>query len=276
MASLDPPRAPSASSAPTRPARASQPSAEVSYLPESVSFHLALTGRETLAFYARLKGLDARLFDPTFAVGIDGGAADCAVGTYSKSMRQRLGLAQALLGRPHVLIIDEPTSGFDPALRRKFYSIVAVRAAEGATVLLASHALTEPEGRADRMVIVNRGVKIADGGSETWVPAGKKLPLLARLLAAGRPRQLDCHRANARRPPRPLPPPQGCMMTATPRRASAPRPPLPMKPEAGAEHLPYGTAALAVGWNLGAAAWVAFTVMVAASVLLGAVFLALG
>ena len=137
--------------------------AEVGYLPESVSFHLALTGRETLAFYARLKGLDARRLDPAFAaVGLDG-AADRAVGTYSKGMRQRLGLAQALLGRPRVLILDEPTSGLDPALRREFYAIVAARAAEGATVLLASHALTELEGRADRVVIVDRGAKIADG-----------------------------------------------------------------------------------------------------------------
>lgn len=192
--------------------------AAVGYLPESVSFHLALTGRETLAFYARLKGLDAGHLDAAFAaVGLGGGAADRAVGAYSKGMRQRLGLAQALLGRPRVLILDEPTSGLDPALRREFYAIVAARAAEGATVLLASHALTELEGRADRVVIVNRGVKIADGtlddlralaclpvrvrvrpagvfaldgwrrlgdGSfETDVGAADKLPLLSRLLA---------------------------------------------------------------------------------------------
>jgi Cu-processing system ATP-binding protein len=189
----------------------------VGYLPESVSFHLALTGRETLAFYARLKGLDARHLDPAFAaVGLDG-AADRAVGTYSNGMRQRLGLAQALLGHPRVLILDEPTSGLDPALRREFYAIVAARAAEGATVLLASHALTELEGRADRVVIVNDGAKIADGtldalrslallpvyvrmrpvgpfagkgwrrlpdGSfETEVEPRDKLPLLARLLS---------------------------------------------------------------------------------------------
>ncbi len=190
---------------------------EVGYLPESVSFHLALTGRETLAFYARLKGVPLAGLDAAFAaVGLDG-AADRAVGTYSKGMRQRLGLAQALIGHPRVLILDEPTSGLDPALRREFYAIVAARAAEGATVLLASHALTELEGRADRVVIVNRGAKIADGtladlralarlpvhvrmrpasdfagkgwqrlpdGSfETLVEPAAKLPLLARLLA---------------------------------------------------------------------------------------------
>lgn len=157
--------------------------AEVGYLPESVSFHLALTGRETLAFYARLKGLDARTLDPAFAaVGLDG-AADRAVGTYSKGMRQRLGLAQALLGRPRVLILDEPTSGLDPALRREFYAIVAARAAEGATVLLASHALTELEGRADRVVIVNRGAKIADGTLDD-LRAVARLPVHVRLRPA--------------------------------------------------------------------------------------------
>ncbi len=190
---------------------------EVGYLPESVSFHLALTGRETLGFYARLKGVPASGLDAAFAAVGLGPAADRAVGTYSKGMRQRLGLAQALLGRPRVLILDEPTSGLDPALRREFYAIVAARAAEGATVLLASHALTELEGRADRVVIVNRGAKIADGtlsdlralarlpvqvrvrpaaafpdrgwqrlpdGSlETTVEPAGKLPLLARLLA---------------------------------------------------------------------------------------------
>jgi len=190
---------------------------EVGYLPESVSFHLALTGRETLAFYARLKGVPAAELDAAFAAVGLAGAEGRAVGTYSKGMRQRLGLAQALIGRPRVLILDEPTSGLDPALRREFYAIVAARAAEGATVLLASHALTELEGRADRVVIVDRGAKIADGtlddlrrlarlpvqvrmrpagefagagwrrladGSfETEVEAAAKLPLLARLLA---------------------------------------------------------------------------------------------
>lgn len=133
------------------------------YLPENVSFNMALTGRETLAFYARLKRVPVpsagALLD---RVGLDA-AADRRIGTYSKGMRQRLGLAQALLGRPRVLLLDEPTTGLDPALRRSFYDVVAELRADGATVLLSSHALTELEGKADRVVIVNRGVKIADG-----------------------------------------------------------------------------------------------------------------
>jgi Cu-processing system ATP-binding protein len=156
----------------------------VGYLPESVSFHLALTGRETLSFYARLKGLPSAQLDAAFeTVGLDG-AADRAVGTYSKGMRQRLGLAQALLGRPRVLILDEPTSGLDPALRRDFYAIVAARAAEGATVLLASHALTELEGRADRVVIVDRGAKIADGTLDELRRLAR-LPVQVRMRPAG-------------------------------------------------------------------------------------------
>lgn len=136
------------------------------YLPENVSFNMALTGRETLAFYARLKQVPVATTGALLErVGLDG-AADRRVGTYSKGMRQRLGLAQALLGRPRVLLLDEPTTGLDPALRRSFYEIVAGLRADGATVLLSSHALTELEGRADRVVIVNRGVKIADGTLE--------------------------------------------------------------------------------------------------------------
>lgn len=134
------------------------------YLPESVSFHLALTGRETLAFYARLKQVNMQSADSLFErVGLAASAADRPIRTYSKGMRQRLGLAQALLGAPKVLLLDEPTSGLDPALRRNFYALVDELRAGGATVLLSSHALGELEDRAGRVIIVNRGLRIADG-----------------------------------------------------------------------------------------------------------------
>lgn len=136
------------------------------YLPESVSFNMALTGRETLAFYGRLKGVPHGEIAPLFdRVGL-AAAADRRVGGYSKGMRQRLGLAQALLGDPKVLLLDEPTTGLDPALRRSFYEIVDELRAGGATVLLSSHALTELEGKVDRIIVVNNGVKIADGTIE--------------------------------------------------------------------------------------------------------------
>lgn len=133
------------------------------YLPENVSFNAALTGQETLAFYARLKREPAKAVGTLLdRVGLTH-AAGRRVGTYSKGMRQRLGLAQALLGEPRVLLLDEPTTGLDPALRHSFYEIVEELRGRGATVLLSSHALTELEERAGRVVIMNRGVKVADG-----------------------------------------------------------------------------------------------------------------
>ena len=72
-------------------------------------------------------------------------------------MRQRLGLAQALLGAPRILLLDEPTTGLDPSLRLGFYDMIGKLKDAGATVLLSSHALTELEERADRVIIMHRG-----------------------------------------------------------------------------------------------------------------------
>ena len=136
---------------------------QLGYLPENVAFNAALTGRETLAFYARLKQIKPASAWPLLdRVGLMD-AADRRVGTYSKGMRQRLGLAQALLGRPRVLLLDEPTTGLDPALRQTFYEILNELRDDGATVLISSHALNELEGRAEHVLIMNRGVLVAQG-----------------------------------------------------------------------------------------------------------------
>ena len=133
------------------------------YLPENVALHPSMTGEETLAFYARLKRQDVRRNAALLErVGL-AQAARRRVGTYSKGMRQRLGLAQALLGTPQALLLDEPTTGLDPALRQSFYEIVRELHREGAAVLLSSHALAELEGKVDRVVVMSRGRKIADG-----------------------------------------------------------------------------------------------------------------
>lgn len=133
------------------------------YLPENVAFNAALTGRETLAFYARLKQIKLASAWPLLdRVGLMD-AADRRVGTYSKGMRQRLGLAQALLGRPRVLLLDEPTTGLDPALRQTFYEILNELRNDGATVLISSHALNELEDRAEHVLIMNRGLLVAQG-----------------------------------------------------------------------------------------------------------------
>jgi Cu-processing system ATP-binding protein len=137
---------------------------ELGYLPENVALHPSLTGAETLSFYARLKGQPVAQNGALLErVGI-AAAADRRVGTYSKGMRQRLGLAQALLGNPRALLLDEPTSGLDPALRQHFYEIIRDLRRDGAMVLLSSHALAELEGQVDRVVVMNRGKKVADGG----------------------------------------------------------------------------------------------------------------
>ncbi len=136
---------------------------QLGYLPENVAFNAALTGRETLTFYARLKHVKpSKAWVFLDRVGLTD-AADRRVGTYSKGMRQRLGLAQALLGRPRVLLLDEPTTGLDPALRQTFYGILNELRDDGATVLISSHALNELEDRAEHVLIMNRGILVAQG-----------------------------------------------------------------------------------------------------------------
>jgi Cu-processing system ATP-binding protein len=154
------------------------------YLPENVSFNPALTAREVLAFYTRLKGRPVpqalALLD---RVGL-GAASGRRIGTYSKGMRQRLGLAQVLIGDPKVLLLDEPTSGLDPALRLDFYDLVEARRAAGATVVLSSHALAELGDRAGRIIIMNRGAMVANGSIDQ-LRRFARLPARIRCRVAG-------------------------------------------------------------------------------------------
>lgn len=135
----------------------------VAYLPENAAFHPALTGLEQIRHYLRLRGES-----PSLAMGLleKVGLAQAArrrIGTYSKGMRQRVGLAQALIGHPRLLVLDEPTSGLDPVSRREFYALLDDLAAQGASILLSSHALTEVEARTDRIVILSKGRLVAEG-----------------------------------------------------------------------------------------------------------------
>ncbi len=134
---------------------------DTAYLPEAVSFHPALAGREQLTLFARLSGERADVPGLLERVGL-ADALDRRIGTYSKGMRQRLGLAQVLLGKPRVALLDEPTSGLDPISRQDLYAIIDELAGQGAAVLIASHALTEVEARTDRIAILRKGVKVAD------------------------------------------------------------------------------------------------------------------
>ena len=132
------------------------------YLPEQVAFHKSLTGREQLTTFARLAGEPVKTVAPLLdRVGLID-AADARIGTYSKGMRQRLGLAQALLGRRRVALLDEPTSGLDPISRHDLYAVIDEMAANGTALLIASHALTELEARTDRIAIMAQGRLVAD------------------------------------------------------------------------------------------------------------------
>ena len=95
-------------------------------------------------------------------------------------MRQRLGLAQALLGTPRVLLLDEPTSGLDPALRRAFYEKLSGLKQQGTTILLSSHALPELESRIDKVAIMNRG-KLKACGTLSELRNGADIPVTFRL-----------------------------------------------------------------------------------------------
>ncbi len=140
---------------------------QLGFLPENVAFHEELTGADTLAFYARLKGLSPTCCpDLLERVGLSS-AAKRRVHTYSKGMRQRLGLAQALLGTPKLLLLDEPTTGLDPVLRQEFFEIIRQLAAIGTTVIISSHILTELEARTDLVAILRDGRLAAFGDLDT-------------------------------------------------------------------------------------------------------------
>ncbi len=148
----------------------------IGFLPESVAFHGALTGREQLHHFSRLKSMPVLAADDLLErVGLNH-AADRKIHTYSKGMRQRIGLAQALLGRPKLALLDEPTSGLDPISRHEFYDIVDDLAAGGTAVLLSSHALTDLETRTDRIAIMSNGLLVAND-SLTALRQAARLPI---------------------------------------------------------------------------------------------------
>ncbi len=154
--------------------------AGIGFLPENVAFHGAMTGREVLAFYAKLKGQGTQVYDDLLDRFGLAEARNQRVGTYSKGMRQRLGLAQAVMGAPRLLLFDEPTSGLDPAFRRTFYELLSDQRAAGTTALVSSHALTEIEARADRVAIMKQGRLVACGTLEALRDAAR-LPVQVRV-----------------------------------------------------------------------------------------------
>jgi Cu-processing system ATP-binding protein len=161
---------------------------QVGYLPENVVLWDNLSGLETLRFFARLKGAPAS--DCPAALDRVGLAPVAArpVREYSKGMRQRLGFAQALLGAPQVLLLDEPTAGLDPHAIRAFYDTLAGLRAQGVTIVLSSHILAELQVRVDRLAVLASG-RVQALGSVQQLREQQDLPLTVglRLAAADVP-----------------------------------------------------------------------------------------
>ncbi|MCK6265426.1 ABC transporter ATP-binding protein [Vibrio sp. ZSDE26] len=135
----------------------------IGYLPENVSFYDQLTGLEILTYFARLKSVPKSHIQALLEkVGLLE-AKDKQVKHYSKGMRQRLGLAQAFLGEPKLLLLDEPTVGLDPIATQDFYQSVDQLKDQGASVVLCSHVLPGVEQHIDRAMILSKGCTVASG-----------------------------------------------------------------------------------------------------------------
>jgi ABC-2 type transport system ATP-binding protein len=136
----------------------------VGVLIDASAQHSGRRGAETLATSAQLMGVDRRRVRELLElVGLDASAAQKRVGKYSLGMRQRLGIAHALLGDPEVLILDEPANGLDPEGMRWMRELLTDFATRGGTVLLSSHLLHEVQATADRLVVIARGRIVAQG-----------------------------------------------------------------------------------------------------------------
>jgi ABC-2 type transport system ATP-binding protein len=141
--------------------------ARVGYLPDQVGFYDTLSARENLAYIARLNGMARpeaarRISDSLDRMGL-GAVAGKRVGAFSRGMRQRLGLAEILLKRPELVIMDEPTLGLDPEAAREFLELIRSLKAEGITVMLSSHLLHQVQAVCDRVGLFSAGKLVLEG-----------------------------------------------------------------------------------------------------------------
>ncbi len=173
--------------------RIANPARHVGVMLDASAQHEGRRGHETLRLCAGTIGADPARIDETLTlVGLDPAAARRRVGQYSLGMRQRLGLAQVLLGEPEVLILDEPANGLDPAGINWMRELLRHFADRGGTVLLSSHLLHEVEALADHLLLINQGRLVASGskrellaGTGTLVRSPEPERLAAALGAAG-------------------------------------------------------------------------------------------
>jgi len=155
---------------------------EVGFLPENPYFYKYLTGEETLRFYGKLCGLRGqalrdRARELLSLVGLEE-AAGRRLGGYSKGMLQRIGLAQALVQEPRLLVLDEPTAGVDPAGSRDIKDLILKFKARGITILLCSHLLGQVQEICDRVGILHRGRLLCEGKLEDLISVENQTQLI--------------------------------------------------------------------------------------------------
>lgn len=140
---------------------------DVGFLPEAPYFYKYLSGRELVAFYAKICGVPKseigdRTEDVLKLVNMTE-AAHRRVGTYSKGMLQRIGIAQSIVHDPRLVILDEPTAGVDPIGSHEIAEMILSLKAQGKTIMLCSHLLAQVEGICDRVAIMNKGRLVLEG-----------------------------------------------------------------------------------------------------------------
>ncbi|GMR09956.1 MAG: ABC transporter ATP-binding protein [Anaerolineae bacterium] len=144
-----------------------QVKSRVGYLPDEVGFYDRLTGRENLIYTSKLLGLGRSEFTKRIDRALEqmglAEAADNRVGTYSRGMRQRLGVAELLIKRPQVVIMDEPTLGLDPEAAHGFLGTIKELREQGITVLLSSHLLHQVQEVCDRVGLFRHGRMLLEG-----------------------------------------------------------------------------------------------------------------
>lgn len=168
---------------------------QVGFLPENPYFYKFLTGVETLEFYGklcRLRGavLRQRTDELIELVGLSR-ARDRRLSGYSKGMLQRIGLAQALIHDPKLLLLDEPTAGVDPIGSRDIRDLILRLKKMGKTVLLSSHLLSQVQEVCDRIGVLHLGRMILEGDVNTLISDQKRLSFTAQDLPAGGQQQVE-------------------------------------------------------------------------------------
>ncbi len=156
---------------------------DVGYVPENPYFYKHLTGEETLRFYGKLCGLSGRKLKERISELLSLVSLEHArkqkVGTYSKGMLQRIGLAQALIHEPRLLILDEPTAGVDPVGSREIRDLILSLKEVGKTVFLCSHLLEQVQEICDRVGIIFNGVLKREGTLDELITMKERLELVA-------------------------------------------------------------------------------------------------